>query len=179
VVNVFVLFYLTLVIGIDAATAGLMYGALIVFSVPMPLIAGWLSDRLGRKPLIIGVYLGGALGFIVFLLAGSSLVWLWVGIVLMGMFSFAESPQLQALLGDISPPSTRDASYALYFALAFGVGSVWVALYGVIIEVAGEAAGLSMVFVLMAVSFVLAALATVPIHAEQRARENAAYEAGL
>jgi len=38
-----------------------MYGALIVFSVPMPLAAGWLSDRIGRKPLIIGVYLGGAL----------------------------------------------------------------------------------------------------------------------
>ena len=31
----------------------------------------------------------------------------------------------------------------------------------------------------MAVSFVLAALATLPIRAEQRARENAAFEAGL
>jgi len=179
VVNLFVLLYLTLVIGLDPATAGLMYGALIVFSVPMPLIAGWLSDRIGRKPLIVGVYLGGALGFIVFLLAGSSIVWLWVGIVVMGLFSFAESPQLQALLGDISPPSTRDASYALYFTLAFGVGSLWVALYGVIIDAAGDAAGLPIVFVLMAVSFVLAALATLPIHAEQRARENAAFEAGL
>ncbi len=179
VVNLFVLLYLTLVIGLDPATAGLMYGALIVFSVPMPLIAGWLSDRIGRKPLIVGVYLGGALGFVVFLLAGSSIVWLWAGILLMGLFSFAESPQLQALLGDISPPSTRDASYALYFTLAFGVGSLWVALYGVIIEAAGEAVGLPAVFLLMAVSFVLAALATLPIHAEQRARENAAYEAGL
>ena len=142
VVNLFVLLYLTLVIGLDPATAGLMYGALIVFSVPMPLIAGWLSDRIGRKPLIVGVYLGGALGFVVFLLAGSSIVWLWAGILLMGLFSFAESPQLQALLGDISPPSTRDASYALYFTLAFGVGSLWVALYGVIIEAAGDAVGL-------------------------------------
>ena len=136
-----------------------MYGALIVFSVPMPLIAGWLSDRIGRKPLIVGVYLGGAIGFVVFLLAGSSIVWLWVGIVLMGLFSFAESPQLQALLADIAPPSTRDASYALYFTLAFGVGSLWTALYGVIIDTAGEAAGLPIVFGLMAVSFVLAALA--------------------
>jgi MFS family permease len=179
VVNLFVLLYLTLVLGIDAATAGFMYGALIVFSVPMPLIAGWLSDRVGRKPLIVGVYLGGAVAFIVFLLAGSSTFGLSAGILLMGLFSFAESPQLQALLGDISPPSTRDASYALYFTLAFGVGSLWVAAYGVIIEAAGESAGLPMVFVLMAVSFVLAALTTLPIHAEQRARENAAFEAGL
>ena len=97
----------------------------------------------------------------------------------MGLFSFAESPQLQALLGDIAPPSERDASYALYFTLAFGVGSLWVALYGVIVEQAGNAVGVPLVFGLMAVSFVLAALATLPIHAEQRARENAAFEAGL
>ena len=73
-----------------------------------------------------------------FLLAGSSIVGLWVGIVLMGLFSFAESPQLQALLADIAPPATRDASYALYFTLAFGVGSLWVALYGVIIDRRGR-----------------------------------------
>ena len=168
VVNLFVLLYLTLVIGLDAATAGLMYGALIVFSVPMPLIAGWLSDRLGRKPLIIGAYLGGAVGFAVFILAGSSMFWLWVGIILMGLFSFAESPQLQALLADISPPATRDASYALYFTLAFGVGSLWVALYGVIIDAMGDAAGLPAVFLLMGLSFIAAALATVPINAERR-----------
>ena len=115
-VNLFALIYMTEVLGLDEATSGLMYGALIVFSVPMPLVAGWLSDRIGRKPLIIGVYLGGAVAFVVFLAAGTSMFWLWVGIVLMGLFTFAESPQLQALLGDIAPPSTRDASYAIYFA---------------------------------------------------------------
>ncbi len=59
----------------------------------------------------------------------------------MGLFSFAESPQLQALLADISPPSIRDASFALYFTLAFGVGSLWTAVYGVIIGTVGEATG--------------------------------------
>ena len=177
VVNLFVLLYLTLVLGIDATTAGLMYGALIVFSVPMPLIVGSLSDRYGRKPLIVLVYAGGAIGFIVFLLAGSSLPLLWLGIVIMGLFSFAESPQLQALLGDIAPPQIRDASYALYFTLAFGVGSLWVVIYGLVIDAFGNTAGLPIVFVLMAVSFVLAALATLPIHAEERARTNAAFEA--
>jgi MFS family permease len=166
VVNLFVLIYLTRVIGLDEATSGLMYGALIVFSVPMPLVAGWISDRVGRKPPIIGVYLGGALAFVVFILAGSSLVGLWIGIALMGLFTFAESPQLQALLADIAPPADRDTSYALYFTLAFGVGSLWTALYGVIIDSAGEATGVPLVFGLMAVTFVAAALATVPIRTE-------------
>jgi MFS family permease len=167
------------VLGLDDGTSGLMYGVLIVLSVPMPLVAGWLSDRFGRKPVIVWVYVGGALGFLIFLAAGSSLVLLWAGIVLMGLFTFAESPQLQALLADVAPPSIRDASYALYFALAFGVGSLWIAVYGVIIEAVGETQGVPVVFGLMAVSFVLAALATLPIHAEQRARDNAAFEAGL
>jgi len=179
VVNLFVLIYLTRVIGLDETASGLMYGALIVFSVPMPLIAGWLSDRFGRKPLIVGVYLGGAAGFVVFILAGSSLLGLWAGIVLMGVFSFAESPQLQALVADIAPPSTRDASFAVYFTMAFGIGSLWTALYGVIIDRAGEASGLPIVFVVMAATFLLAALFTMPIRAEQRARENAAHEAWL
>jgi MFS family permease len=179
VVNLFALIYMTRVLHLDEGTSGLMYGALIVFSVPMPLLAGWLSDRIGRKPVIIGVYLGGAIGFVLFLAAGSSLIWLWAGIILMGLFTFSESPQLQALLGDIAPPSIRDASYAFYFAMAFGVGSLWVILYGVVIEAFGEAEGVPIVFGLMAVTFVLAALGTVPIHAEQRARENAAFEATL
>ena len=179
VVNLFALIYLTQVLGLSEATAGLMYGVLIVFSVPMPLIAGWLSDRVGRKPVIIGVYVGGAVGFLVFLAAGTNMLGLWLGIALMGLFSFAESPQLQALLADIAPPSTRDASYALYFTMAFGIGSLWTIVYGLVIGAVGEAAGVPVVFGLMAVTFILAALGTIPIHAEERARENAAFEATL
>jgi len=170
VVNLFALIYLTRVIGLDEGTSGLMYGALIVFSVPMPLLAGWLSDRFGRKPLIIAAYLGGAVGFGLFIFGGSSLVWLWAGIVVMGLFSFAESPQLQALLADITPPENRDASYALYFTLAFGVGSLWTAVYGTVIEQLGEPVGVPVVFGIMALSFLLAALATLPIRTERAER---------
>jgi MFS family permease len=168
VVNLFVLLYLTSVVGLTSPTTDIMYGALIVLSVPMPLIAGWLSDRVGRRPVIIGVYVGGAVAFAAFLLAGSSVAGLWVGILLMGLFSFAESPQLQALLADIAPPTVRDTSFALYFTLAFGVGSLWTAVYGGIIDVVGDTAGLPIVFWLMAISFVLAAVAVIPIREPAR-----------
>jgi MFS family permease len=169
VVNLFALLYLTQVLGLPESTTTVMYGALIVLSVPMPLIAGWLSDRLGRKPVIIGAYVGGAIGFAMFLLVGSSIVGLWAGILVMGLFSFAESPQLQALLADIAPPTIRDASFALYFTLAFGVGSLWTAMYGLIIGAVGESRGLPIVFGLMAASFLAAALAVLPVRAGRSA----------
>jgi len=173
VVNLFALAYLTIVIGLPTETTNLMYGALIVLSVPMPLVAGWLSDRIGRRPVIIGVYVGGAISFVMFLLAGSSIAGLWLGILLMGLFSFAESPQLQALLADVANPRIRDASFSLYFTLAFGVGSLWTAVYGQMTAFFGEAAGLPIVFVMMAASFILAALAVIPIPEPSREGSSA------
>jgi MFS family permease len=130
----------------------------------MPLVAGWLSDRFGRRPTIIGAYVGGAVGFLAFIAAGSSLVGLWIGIAIMGLFSFAESPQLQALLADVVPTGVRDVTFALYFTLAFGVGSLWNVVYGLVISTLGETAGLPIVFTLMAASFLAAAVVMWPVH---------------
>jgi MFS family permease len=171
-VNLFVLLYLTDVIRLDPTTTNVMYGVLIVLSVPAPLVAGWLSDRLGRKPLIVGVYLGGAVAFVVFIAAGSGLVGLWLGIALMGGFSFAESPQLQALLADLAPPEIRDAAFGTYFTLAFGIGALWAAVYGAVIDLLGEPIGLPAVFVLMAISFVAAAASMLPVDEPPPQRER-------
>ncbi len=166
VLNIFVPLYLSEAIGLPPETIGLMYGILLAASVPGPLVAGWLSDRVGRKPVIIGVYVGGAASIALFVLAGSDIVWLWVGIIALSLFSFVESPQLQALLADVTPRHLRDAAFSTYFALAFGVGSMWGIVYGAVIDVAGqgtEGGGLATVFWLMAGASILAALATLRI----------------
>jgi MFS family permease len=155
--------YLAVVIGLDPTTVALMYTVLVVGSVPAPVIAGWLSDRLGRKPLILVAYAGGALSLILFVAGGSNVPLLWLSIVLMSVFNFVESPQLQALLSDITPPALRDASFSAYFTLAFGVGSLWIVLYGAVIDTLGETSGLPLSFVLMAAAFVLAAFVVLPI----------------
>jgi MFS family permease len=173
VVNVFVPIYLSRVVGLDTATVGIMYTVLLLGSVPGPLVAGWLSDRVGRKPVIVGAYLAGAVAFVVFILAGREMAGLWLGIVLLGAFNFVESPQLQALLADVAPIAFRDVSFATYFALAFGVGSLWTAVYGAIIDASGEAAGISISFWLMAAGFVAAGLTVLPIRAMQPRPETA------
>src|SRR5205085_3136195 len=58
VLNIFVPLYLKFVIGLDDVTIALMYTVLVVGSVPGPVVAGWLSDRFGRKPLILAAYFG-------------------------------------------------------------------------------------------------------------------------
>jgi MFS family permease len=173
VANLFALIYLTEVLRVDKGTSDLMYAGLVVLSVPMPLVAGWLSDRYGRRPIILGAYLGGAIGFLVFVAVGSNLVGLWLGIAIMGLFSFAESPQLQALLADVVPTGVRDVAFALYFAAAFGVGQLWTILYGVVIDAIGPADGVPIVFVLMAVAFVLAAIVMLPVKDPPRHAQSA------
>jgi predicted MFS family arabinose efflux permease len=163
VLNVFVPLYLFFVLGLDNTTVALMYTVLVIGSVPGPIVAGRLSDRFGRKPLIIGAYVGGAVTLVMFVLAGDNLPLLWLSIVLMSIFNFVESPQLQALLSDLTPPALRDAAFSAYFTLAFGVGSLWVAVYGLVVGTLGNEAGLPVVFWLMAAAFLAAILFVLPI----------------
>jgi MFS transporter, FSR family, fosmidomycin resistance protein len=168
VLNIFVPLYLSLVLHLADATVALMYAVLVIGSVPGPMVAGWLSDRFGRKPLILAAYIGGVVGLALFVLAGRNMPMLWVAIVFMGIFNFVESPQLQALLSDLSPPALRDASFAVYFTLAFGVGSFWVALYGIIDQIFGNTVGLPITFWLMALAFVVASFTVLPIRIPAR-----------
>lgn len=170
VLNLFVPLYLALVAHLDTATVGLMYAVFLLGSVPAPLVAGWLSDRVGRKPVILGAYLAGAASLAVFAASGTFVPGLWVGTVLLSAFGFVESPQLQSLLADIAPPALRDVSFSTYFTLAFGVGSLWPAVFGAVIGVTGESAGLPIVFWIMAASFVAAALACLPIRTDRAHR---------
>ncbi len=179
VLNIFVPLYLNEVIGLDTATIGLMYGVLLAASVPGPLVAGWLSDRIGRTPVIVGVYLAGAVSIALFMLAGSDTAWLWVGIVLLSVFSFVESPQLQALLADLTPRPLRDAAFSTYFALAFGVGSFWGILYGAVVDAGGQGHGLGVVFWMMAAASVAAALATLRIRIPPPLRADPKGGAGI
>jgi FSR family fosmidomycin resistance protein-like MFS transporter len=163
VLNVFVPLYLSLVLNLDTTTVALMYTALVVLSVPGPIVAGSLSDRFGRKPLILAAYFGGAAALVGFLVAGDNIALLWVAIFFLGIFNFVESPQLQALLGDLAPAALRDTAFSAYFTLAFGVGSLWVALYGWVLATFGQEVGLPITFLLMAGAFLAAALTVLPI----------------
>lgn len=84
-------------------------------------IQGALSDRYGRRPVILVSNLGLALDFLFFALA-PTLGWLLFARVLLGITAASISTG-NAYIADVTPPEKRAASYGILGA-AFGAGFV-------------------------------------------------------
>lgn len=85
-----------------------------------PLIGG-LSDRFGRRPVILLSNLGLGLDYILMALA-PSLSWLLVGRAVSGITS-ASYPTAGAYIADVTPPSERAGKFGMLGA-AFGLGFI-------------------------------------------------------
>jgi MFS transporter, DHA1 family, tetracycline resistance protein len=109
----------------DTARAARVFGvfgsvwALMQF-VSMPVMGG-LSDRFGRRPVILLSNLGLGLDYVLMALA-PNLRWLFVGRVISGVTAASISTAM-AYIADVTPPERRAQSYGLV-GMAFGVGFV-------------------------------------------------------
>jgi DHA1 family tetracycline resistance protein-like MFS transporter len=84
-------------------------------------IQGTLSDRFGRRPVILLSCLGLGADFILMAVA-QSLPWLLIARVFSGMFS-ASFTTANAYIADVTPPEKRGQAFGLMGA-AFGVGFI-------------------------------------------------------
>ena len=84
-------------------------------------ILGALSDRFGRRPVVLLSNLGLALDYVLMALA-PSLTWLFVGRVLSGITSASVSTAF-AYITDITPPEKRAAVFGK-IGVAFGAGFI-------------------------------------------------------
>ena len=150
----FMLLYLRGPLGIDAGTAGILYALLLIGAVVGPLVAGWLSDHIGRRRTLVGYYVASAVGIVAFLAAGANL-WFLVPLLLpFGTAVFSESPVLQAYLADRAVGPIRDVAFSVYFTFAFGIGAFWAFVIGSVVDFFGY----PIAFLLMATSYLAAAL---------------------
>ena len=173
VVSVFVPLYLALVLDLDAGTVALMYTLLLAGSVPGPIVAGRIADRVGHRPVLVVTYLAGAAALVGLVLAGGSIPLVWLAVGFVGAFVFEESSLLQALLADVAPPALRDVAFSAYFTAMFAIGAVWAAFLGAVVGVLGDTAGFQVVFGLMAAGY-LAAIPPVLRIREPRGQSAAA-----
>jgi DHA1 family tetracycline resistance protein-like MFS transporter len=111
--------------GGDTADAAALYGIFGTMFAAMQFlfspIMGALSDRFGRRRVILISNLGLGLDYIVMALA-PSVGWLLVGRVIAGICGASIAPAL-AYAADVTPPEKRAASFGLINA-SFGVGFV-------------------------------------------------------
>ena len=84
-------------------------------------IMGSLSDRYGRRPVILISCVGLAVDYLIMATA-PNLVWLFVGRTLAGITS-ANMSTAGAYIADVTPPAERAAAYGMLSA-AFGVGFI-------------------------------------------------------
>jgi DHA1 family tetracycline resistance protein-like MFS transporter len=84
-------------------------------------VMGALSDRFGRRPVILASNLGLGLDYILMAMA-PSLRWLFVGRVISGITAASISTAM-AYVADVTPAEKRAASYGL-IGMAFGVGFI-------------------------------------------------------
>jgi len=84
-------------------------------------VLGLLSDRFGRRPVILLSNFGLALDYLIMALA-PSLRWLFLGRILAGL-SASSIPTATAYISDVTPPAKRSKAFGMLGA-AFGVGFV-------------------------------------------------------
>ena len=83
---------------------------------------GRLSDRYGRRPILIVGLLGSTLSYLIFAYAGS--IWVLVLSRIMAGIGGANIPVAQAYIADVTPPERRAANMGLIGA-AFGLGFIF------------------------------------------------------
>jgi MFS family permease len=102
------------------------------------LLAGWLSDRVGRKWLLGACYLGGAGGLAVLAVA-TSLVHFWLATILLSLVGAVAGGIGSALVTDLMPPETLGRGLSLFSAMGWMGGIVGYAGTGYAIENLGLA----------------------------------------
>jgi MFS family permease len=163
--NTFSPLYLRDQLHLPELTVGALFNLLLLGAVIGPLLAGQLSDRFGRLPVLWAVYGLSALAVVVFgasehfPLAVVALLALAVGLV-----AYAENPLLQALVSDSVSSEVQSSIFGIYFALSYGIGSLWTIGLGQAIQHLGFAAA----FAIMASSYVAAGLILTPCYRSVR-----------
>jgi MFS family permease len=102
----------------------------------LSLLAGWLSDRVGRKWLLAACYFGGAAGLAV-LVAATSLVHFWTVAILLSMVGSVAGGIGSAVVTDLVPQESLGRGLSLFSAMGWVGGIVGYASTGYAIQNVG------------------------------------------
>lgn len=155
--SVYVPAYLKSDLHLPTLTVGALFTALLIGSIVGPVVVGYVADRVGRRRILVVIYVLGAATIAAFVLVGRGVAELSIVGVLIGLFAFSESPLLQAVFSHGLDGIDHQGAFGYYFAISYGVGSLWTIALGVVID----SVGFHWAFYMMAISFLAAAVVVV------------------
>ncbi len=101
--------------GASLAIIGAMASAYLVSNFLFQYPSGWLADRWGRKPMLIGSLLGQAALSLIYLFIADPLLFVLLRFA-EGMVAAAFLPSARALIADDVPPEKRGEAYGIFGA---------------------------------------------------------------
>lgn len=120
---------------LSASHAGFLLMVLEAAGVVGPLAVGWVSDRVGRRALVVQSTLALSAVFTVWLAYQSEIgAWLFVNLVLYGTFVQARGTLTQAMIGDFATDDIADAAFSLYYFIGFISGPFWTLVTGFVMD---------------------------------------------
>lgn len=154
---------------------GIMASAYSLMSFVFAPVWGWISDRYGRRPVILAGLFGTVLGLGLLILAAlvftDSLLVLFISRLVGGMFTAATLPTSQAYVADNTTGKDRAKGFGLLGA-AFGLGFAFGPAIGGILSIFGGYALPAIFATVLAVINVLAAIKFLPVSSSQKKLEN-------
>lgn len=170
VATLYVPLYLSKALNVDSVQLSILMTVMMIGSVVGPLLAGPLSDRIGRKPVLLGDYVLACLCFAGLLSVGNSSWWmLLVVLIITGIAAYSEGAIMQTALADVADKTSMDMLFGMYFTIGSVIGAPWAFLIGKLIDSYGFPAA----FLAMGASQILAGLFVLPVRL-QRPRRVAA-----
>jgi len=154
--------YFTNGLGMNLEKTSLLFTLLLAGSAIGPFLFGHLSDRFGGRTIGTMVVLTSAMFMHLLVVINRDGLQLMMDTTLLGLTLYSVSAVFQALLADVMKPVHRDAAFAIYFTLGFGMGSIWSVLIGSIIDNFGFAMAFEVMAVLTVVAGLLVTLIRTP-----------------
>lgn len=133
-VRTFLPLYFIDVLGFTSETSSMLYSVMLFGGVLGPFFWGNLSDRVDRKPLIMGIMVASSLGYLIL----NFVKGFWPLAVLLFLIGFmVQTVIVQSVLSDSVERSQLDQIFGLYFTIGFTVASFSSIIFGYIIELYG------------------------------------------
>ena len=150
-VRTFLPLYFIDILGFTAGKSSLLYSILLSGGVLGPFFWGNVSDRMNRKPLIIGITAMSGLGY--FLLNYVTGFWA-LAALLFAIGFMVQTVVVQSVLSDSVERTQLDQIFGFYFTIGFTIASFSSALFGYIVEFYGFNWGFTYIAAMTVVSLV-------------------------